>query len=275
MSATISTRRLPEYEIEGPSRSRTERARFRPPLSPSRSSSCASSRARRKSLPRRGGARRWGYLLDAHLSMLSNSRLVRGRRQAHRQRAAQRPNGPVQTEIAAIGRELLLRHARPPISRGALRTNIRIVGMRLIPQSREKRPFEALSRISAGRATVILRPRSSPPADNRADGPAADRRASPPCPRRRPRATPSIMGAWPSALPARRRRRRAAHARRVRRENGDRRWFGRNRRHQSWAGGRFARLISASARTSCAARRRPARQSCAAFFPPPSTPRTA
>jgi phosphoenolpyruvate-protein phosphotransferase (PTS system enzyme I) len=90
-----------------------------------------------------------GYLLDAHLAMLSNSRLVRG---VEARIAAARINAEraVQLEIDAIGESFAAMHDSYLAARIE---DIRVVGSRLI-RNLIRRPYAAYAAVSEG--TVIL-----------------------------------------------------------------------------------------------------------------------
>src|SRR5260370_26102333 len=97
---------VPEYRIE-PDAVDEERARFAAALAVS-VKQLRKLKSKAESLPQAAGEE-MGYLLDAHLSMLSNSRLVRG--VAERLAAEQRNAAwAVQTENAANGE----RFSSPP-----------------------------------------------------------------------------------------------------------------------------------------------------------------
>lgn len=137
---------VPEYEIEA-EQVEDERARFAAALAVS-VKQLRKLKSKAQSLPD-AASEEMGYLLDAHLSMLSNSRLVRG---VERRIASERHNAEwaVQAEIAAIGESF---SAMRDAYLAARFDDIRIVGMRLI-RNLAKRPFEALSHLPDG--TVIL-----------------------------------------------------------------------------------------------------------------------
>src|SRR5579872_6158726 len=100
------------------------------------------------SLPE-AAAEEMGYLLDAHLAMLSNSRLVRGvlQRIGEERRNAE---WAVQAEIARIGDSFAgMRDAYL----AARFDDIRVVGMRLI-RNLAKKPYEAFAMLQEG--TVVL-----------------------------------------------------------------------------------------------------------------------
>src|SRR5438270_5931834 len=137
---------VPEYEIEA-EQVEDERARFAAALAVS-VKQLRKLKSKAQSLPD-AASEEMGYLLDAHLSMLSNSRLVRG---VEKRIAMARHNAEwaVQEEIAAIGESF---SAMRDAYLAARFDDIRIVGMRLI-RNLAKRPFEALSHLPDG--TVIL-----------------------------------------------------------------------------------------------------------------------
>ncbi|HEX3499102.1 MAG TPA: phosphoenolpyruvate--protein phosphotransferase [Stellaceae bacterium] len=137
---------VPEYEIEA-EQVEEERARFAAALAVS-VKQLRKLKTKAQSLPD-AASEEMGYLLDAHLSMLSNSRLVRG---VERRIAGDRHNAEwaVQAEIAAIGESFSAMRDAYLAERF---DDIRIVGMRLI-RNLAKRPFEALSHLTDG--TVIL-----------------------------------------------------------------------------------------------------------------------
>src|SRR5260370_10655575 len=148
---------VPEYRIE-PDGVEEERARFAAAVAVS-VKQLRKLKSKAESLPE-AAAEEMGYLLDAHLSMLSNSRLVRGvaERIAAEQRNAE---WAVQTEIAEIGESF---SSMRDAYLAARFDDIRIVGMRLI-RNLAKRPFEALAHLPAG--TLIpaqeLTPAPTPP----------------------------------------------------------------------------------------------------------------
>ena len=90
-----------------------------------------------------------GYLLDAHIAMLTDSRLVRG---AHRRVAAARVNAEraVQMELGEIGKGFAAMGDAYLAARGE---DIRVVGARLI-RNLTKTPYAALQHLPEG--TVIL-----------------------------------------------------------------------------------------------------------------------
>jgi phosphotransferase system enzyme I (PtsI) len=137
---------VPEYEIEA-EQVEDERARFAAALALS-VKQLRKLKSKAQGLPD-AASEEMGYLLDAHLSMLSNSRLVRG---VDKRIASERHNAEwaVQTEIATIGESF---SAMRDAYLAARFDDIRIVGMRLI-RNLAKRPFEALSHLPDG--TVIL-----------------------------------------------------------------------------------------------------------------------
>ncbi len=137
---------VPEYEIEA-EQVEDERARFAAALAVS-IKQLRKLKSKAQGLPD-AASEEMGYLLDAHLSMLTNSRLVRG---VDKRIAGERHNAEwaVQEEIAAIGESF---SAMRDAYLAARFDDIRIVGMRLI-RNLAKRPFEALSHLPDG--TVIL-----------------------------------------------------------------------------------------------------------------------
>ena len=94
-------------------------------------------------------AEEMGYLLDAHIAMLTNSRLVRG---VERRISEERINAEraVQAEIAAIGDSFAVMGDAYLAARGE---DIRVVGARLI-RNLTKTPYAALQHVAEG--TVIL-----------------------------------------------------------------------------------------------------------------------
>jgi phosphotransferase system enzyme I (PtsI) len=90
-----------------------------------------------------------GYLLDAHIAMLTNSRLVRG---AERRIREERVNAEraVQAEIAEIGDSFAAMGDAYLAARGE---DIRVVGVRLI-RNLIKAPYAALQHVAEG--TVVL-----------------------------------------------------------------------------------------------------------------------
>ncbi|HUH83989.1 MAG TPA: phosphoenolpyruvate--protein phosphotransferase [Stellaceae bacterium] len=94
-------------------------------------------------------AEEMGYLLDAHIAMLTNSRLVRG---VKRRIESERINAEraVQDEIAAIGNSFAAMRDAYLAARGE---DIRVVGARLI-RNLTKTPYAALQHVAEG--TVIL-----------------------------------------------------------------------------------------------------------------------
>jgi phosphoenolpyruvate-protein phosphotransferase (PTS system enzyme I) len=90
-----------------------------------------------------------GYLLDAHIAMLTDSRLVRG---AHRRIGEDRVNAEraVQTELGRIGSSFAAMGDAYLAARGE---DIRVVGARLI-RNLTKKPYAALQHLPAG--TVIV-----------------------------------------------------------------------------------------------------------------------
>src|SRR5262249_3199709 len=96
-----------------------------------------------------------GYLLDAHMAMLSNSRLVRG---VERRLREDRVNDEraVQMEIAAIGESFA---AMEDAYLAQRIEDVRVVGARLL-RNLTQTPYAAFSRLSEG--TVILAEDLSP-----------------------------------------------------------------------------------------------------------------
>ena len=94
-------------------------------------------------------AEEMGYLLDAHIAMLTNSRLVRG---VERRIADERVNAEraVQIEIGAIGDSFAAMGDAYLAARGE---DIRVVGARLI-RNLTKTPYAALQHVAEG--TIIL-----------------------------------------------------------------------------------------------------------------------
>src|SRR5260221_1917027 len=151
---------VPEYRIE-PDAIEEERARLAAAVAVS-VQQLRKLKSKAESLPE-AAAEEMGYLLDAHLSMLSNSRLVRGvaERIAAEQRNAE---WAVQTEIAEIGESF---SSMRDAYLAARFDDIRIVGMRLI-RNLAKRPFEALAHLPAGSRIPArgLTPAGTPPIDS-------------------------------------------------------------------------------------------------------------
>jgi phosphoenolpyruvate-protein phosphotransferase (PTS system enzyme I) len=94
-------------------------------------------------------AEEMGYLLDAHLSMLSNSRLVRGV-EARIAREYRNAEWAVQAEVAAIGESFA---AMRDAYLAARFDDIRVVGSRLV-RNLTKTPFDAFKHLPEG--TIIL-----------------------------------------------------------------------------------------------------------------------
>src|SRR4051812_5755447 len=137
---------VPEYRLE-PEQVAAERARF--------DDAAALSIKQLKKLKTKAAvlpdaaAEEMGYLLDAHLSMLSNSRLIRGviRRIEEERANAERA---VQAEIQQIGESFAgMRDAYL----AARFDDIRVVGQRLI-RNLTKTPFQAFKTLSEG--TIVL-----------------------------------------------------------------------------------------------------------------------
>lgn len=137
---------VPEYHLE-PAKIEAERARFAAALATS-VKQLRKLKSKAQTLPE-AAAEEMGYLLDAHLSMLSNSRLVRGvdQRIAEEGRNAE---WAVQAEIARIGESFAgMRDAYL----AARFDDIRVVGKRLI-RNLAKKPFEAFAMLPQG--TIVL-----------------------------------------------------------------------------------------------------------------------
>jgi phosphoenolpyruvate-protein phosphotransferase (PTS system enzyme I) len=135
-----------EYQLE-PEQIADEAARFAAALATS-VKQLRKLKTKAQTLPD-AASEEMGYLLDAHLSMLSNSRLVRG---VEKRIAEQRRNAEwaIQTEIAEIGESFAgMRDAYL----AARFDDIRVVGMRLI-RNLVKTPFEAYSNLPQG--TIVL-----------------------------------------------------------------------------------------------------------------------
>jgi phosphoenolpyruvate-protein phosphotransferase (PTS system enzyme I) len=135
-----------EYQLE-PEQIADEAARFAAALATS-VKQLRKLKTKAQTLPD-AASEEMGYLLDAHLSMLSNSRLVRG---VEKRIAEQRRNAEwaIQTEIAEIGESFAgMRDAYL----AARFDDIRVVGMRLI-RNLVKTPFEAYSSLPQG--TIVL-----------------------------------------------------------------------------------------------------------------------
>jgi phosphoenolpyruvate-protein phosphotransferase (PTS system enzyme I) len=135
-----------EYQLE-PEQVAGEASRFAAALATS-VKQLRKLKTKAQTLPE-AAAEEMGYLLDAHLSMLSNSRLVRG---VEKRIAEQRRNAEwaIQAEIAEIGESFAgMRDAYL----AARFDDIRVVGMRLI-RNLVKKPFEAYGNLPQG--TIVL-----------------------------------------------------------------------------------------------------------------------
>jgi phosphotransferase system enzyme I (PtsI) len=137
---------VPEYHIE-PGKVAAEQERLAAAVAVS-VKQLKKLKTKAQALPE-AAAEEMGYLLDAHLAMLSNSRLVRG---ANQRIAEERRNAEwaVQGEIAVIGESFA--GMRDPYL-AARFDDIRVVGKRLI-RNLTKTPFEAFARLNEG--TVVL-----------------------------------------------------------------------------------------------------------------------
>ena len=137
---------IPDYQI-APGEVEAERARFAAAVAVS-VRQLRKLKTKAQNLPD-SAAEEMGYLLDAHLSMLSSSRLVRG---VERRIAEERRNAEiaVQAEIAEIGERFA---AMRDAYLAARFDDIRVVGTRLI-RNLVKKPFEGFATLAAG--TVIL-----------------------------------------------------------------------------------------------------------------------
>ncbi len=137
---------VPEYHVE-PDKIEAEKARLAAAVAVS-VKQLRKLKTKAQTLPE-AAAEEMGYLLDAHLAMLSNSRLVRG---ADHRIAEERRNAEwaVQAEIAIIGESFA--GMRDPYL-AARFDDIRVVGKRLI-RNLTKTPFEAFARLNEG--TVVL-----------------------------------------------------------------------------------------------------------------------
>jgi phosphotransferase system enzyme I (PtsI) len=137
---------VPEYQLE-PDQVPEELARFAAAVATS-VKQLRKLKTKAQSLPD-AASEEMGYLLDAHLSMLSNSRLVRG---VEKRIAGQRRNAEwaIQAEIAEIGESFA--GMRDAYLAGRF-DDIRVVGMRLI-RNLVKKPFEAYGALPQG--TIIL-----------------------------------------------------------------------------------------------------------------------
>ncbi len=137
---------VPDYRI-APEEIEAERARFAAAVAVS-IKQIRKLKTKAQNLPD-AAAEEMGYLLDAHLAMLSSSRLIRGvdRRIAEERRNAE---AAVQAEIAEIGERFAgMRDAYL----AARFDDIRVVGARLM-RNLVKKPFEGFAMLREG--TVIL-----------------------------------------------------------------------------------------------------------------------
>src|SRR6266851_4793328 len=137
----VSESRIAESAIE------TERARFAEAVATS-AKQLRKLKSRATALPG-SAADEIGYVLDAHLAMLANSRLIRG---VHQRIARQRINAEraIQLEIEEIGKIFA---AMPDPYLAARIDDIRVVGARLI-RNLLKKPYVAYSGLSGG--AIIL-----------------------------------------------------------------------------------------------------------------------
>jgi phosphoenolpyruvate-protein phosphotransferase (PTS system enzyme I) len=137
----VSESQVPESEVE------TERSRFAEAVATSLKQ-LRKVKAKAAELPA-SAAEEVGYLLDAHLAMLSNSRLIRG---AEQRIAQSRINAEraVQIEIDEIARSFAA--MRDPYLAARIE-DIRLVGTRLI-RNLIKKPYVAYSAVAEG--SVIL-----------------------------------------------------------------------------------------------------------------------
>src|SRR5712692_3070613 len=137
----VSESRLNEADVEG------ERARFAEAVGAS-TKQLRKLRNRATALPG-SAADEIGYVLDAHLAMLANSRLVRG---VNQRVARQRINAEraIQLEIEEIAKTFA---AMPDPYLAARIDDIRVVGARLI-RNLLKKPYVAYSGLSGG--AIIL-----------------------------------------------------------------------------------------------------------------------
>jgi phosphotransferase system enzyme I (PtsI) len=143
----VAESHIPESEIE------TERARFAEAVGVSLKQ-LRKLKAKTSALPE-SAAEEIGYLLDAHLAMLSNSRLVRGVEQRVG-RARINAERAVQLEIKEIAESFAA--MRDPYLAARIE-DIRVVGTRLI-RNLIKKPYVAYSAVPAG--AVILAEELSP-----------------------------------------------------------------------------------------------------------------
>src|ERR1700674_91844 len=137
----VSESRIAESDIEG------ERARFAEAVAAS-ARQLRRLKSRATALPG-SAADEIGYVLDAHLAMLANSRLIRG---VHQRIARQRINAEraIQIEIEEIGKTFAA--MRDPYLAARI-DDIRVVGARLI-RNLLKKPYVAYSSLTGG--AVIL-----------------------------------------------------------------------------------------------------------------------
>jgi len=137
----VSESRIAESAIEG------ERARFGEAVAVS-VKQLRKLKSRATALPG-SAADEIGYVLDAHLAMLANSRLVRG---VHQRVARSRINAEraIQLEIEEIAKTFA---AMPDAYLAARIDDIRVVGARLI-RNLLKKPYVAYSSLSGG--AIIL-----------------------------------------------------------------------------------------------------------------------
>src|SRR5216683_3113907 len=138
---SVSESRIAESDIE------TERARFAEAVATS-AKQLRKLKSRATALPG-SAADEIGYVLDAHLAMLANSRLVRG---VNQRVARQRINAEraIQLEIEEIAKTFA---AMPDPYLAARIDDIRVVGARLI-RNLLKKPYVAYSGLSGG--AIIL-----------------------------------------------------------------------------------------------------------------------
>ncbi len=137
---------IPDYRV-APDKLAAERERFAGAVALSLKQ-LRKLKAKAAALPD-SAAEEMGYLLDAHLAMLTSSRLVRG---VERRINDERVNAEraVQMEIAAIGESFAAMGDAYLAARGE---DIRVVGARLI-RNLTKTPYAALQHVGEG--TVIL-----------------------------------------------------------------------------------------------------------------------
>jgi phosphoenolpyruvate-protein phosphotransferase (PTS system enzyme I) len=133
----VSESRIAEAAVEG------ERARFSEAIAKS-AQQLRKLKSRATALPG-SAADEIGYVLDAHLAMLANSRLVRG---VHQRVARQRVNAEraIEIEIEEIAKAFA---AMPDPYLAARIDDIRVVGSRLI-RNLLKKPYVAYSGLSGG-----------------------------------------------------------------------------------------------------------------------------